>query len=282
MWSRAWLLVAALVAALAIGGAAQSQSLAHKPWVASIPDEQAVDLVWTYINAKDCAAAAKALSDGAAKGYPGLLLLAGAMFEDGVCLKPNWQRAEGFYQRAQAAGHPRAAAKLASGYMTAAAGPDKAAALWWALGDQRPLPSECLSVASLVNDADRFVQALQAWPAQRLDGCAYTAAVLSTLIGDMEFSSRAAAHGMKGELKLTYQPALERFSIDTSEIEFIRLGGVVSGDAIRDRESMSVRGEFERDIRTAADRALKRYTKPAGIDPTWQVAFGFTFQYVAR
>lgn len=266
-------------------GVAFAAAVAHaddKPWVVDKLDGEAVSTVWTYIEHKDCAGAAQALNAGVAKGFPSVLLLAGAMFEDGICLKSNWLEAADFYQRAHEAGHPRAASKLASGYMSAAAGPDKAAALWWALRRRLALPDTCRAPLPLLDDADKFVDALRAWPAGRLDACGYVAGVVGTIVGDLEFSRRAAAHGLKGVILARYAPAQGRIDINAEALEFIQIAGVTSGDDGRDRDSNVVKREFERDIRAAADRALERYARPRGIDPAWVLTMRFEFGYVLR
>ncbi len=252
------------------------------PWVAERLDSDTVGSVWAYLDHKDCTGAARVLNEGVKKGYPSVMLMAGAMFEDGVCLKPDWQRALNYYERAHAAGHPRAAAKIAAGYAAPEAGPDKAAALWWALRGRQALPAECKSVATLVDDADRFVNAILGWPVQRLDACAFVAGVVATITGDMRFSQRAAQHGLKGVLTARFVPADSRIDVHTEALEFNQLGGFSSGDEMRDRESKFVKLEFERDIRAAADRALRRYPKPSGIDPAWAVTVEFHFDYVLR
>jgi len=74
--------------------------------------ERAVQAVTEAMVKRDCTAAAAALNAGLAKQHPEVWLLAGAMFEDGLCLKPNWDRAVNFYQRADSAGQPAAALRL--------------------------------------------------------------------------------------------------------------------------------------------------------------------------
>lgn len=249
-------------------------------WVPALRDTDTVSAVWAYINHKDCAGAVRELNAGVAKDYPGVLLLAGAMYEGGICLKPSWAKAADYYLRADTAGHPRAAARLASGYADPAAGPDRAAALWWAIRSKSALPAACATVAAWVADADRFVAALSAWPKAQLEACVYVAGVLNTISGDLEFSGRAAAYGMQGTVILNYVPAEGRVDIDNEDIEFIQLGGWVDGDALRDRKSRDFKREFERDIRAASDRALRRYVKPDGIDASWRVQVRTVFKYV--
>jgi len=249
-------------------------------WVPTLRDTDTVSAVWAYIKHKDCAGAVRELNAGVAKDHPGVLLLAGAMYEEGLCLKPSWAKAVDYYQRADAAGHPRAAARLASGYADPAAGSDRAAALWWAIRGQSALPAACTTVAAWVGDADRFVAALSAWPKAQLEACVYVAGVLTTISGDLEFSGRAAAYGVHGTVILNYVPAQGRIDINNEDIEFIQLTGWVDGDSLRDRQSRNFKREFERDLRTASDRALRRYAKPEGIDESWKVQTRTVFKYV--
>lgn len=251
-----------------------------KTWVQEPRDADTVRAVWAHIDNKDCAGAVRELNAGVGKNHPGVLLLAGAMFEGGVCLKQNWTRASDYFLRAHDAGHPRAAARLAAGYAAPVGGPDKAAALWWAVRAGSSLPMECMQVAPLVEDPDRFVKALQAWPQARIDACVYVAGVMNSITGDMDFSSRAALYGMKGELTLIYLPAQGRVEVQTDRIEFIQLQGVVDGNALLERDNRQFKREFALDAEVAAERALRRYVKPAVIDEAWRLTTRLTFNFV--
>ncbi|MDH4062290.1 MAG: hypothetical protein OEU94_15895, partial [Aquincola sp.] len=74
----------------------------------------------------------------------------------------------------------------------------------------------------------------------------------------------------------------DAIELNTQSIDFIQLDGVVSGNTLLDRQSKNAKQDFERDIRAAAERALKRYPKPAGIDPSWKMTQRFVFDYVTR
>jgi hypothetical protein len=89
--------------------------------------EKAVQAVSAAIALGDCVAAASALNAELAKAHPEVWMVAGAMFEEGLCLKANWECTLNFYQRADVAGQPGAAARLAVGYATPAGGRDLAA-----------------------------------------------------------------------------------------------------------------------------------------------------------
>ena len=256
-----------------------AQDGAKSTWAPDAFDTTAVERVWTFLGHKDCVGAARALDEGVRDGHASVMLLAGAMFEEGICLKSNWPRAVEYYLRAHQAGHSRSVYRLVAGYAAAVGGPDPAAALWWALRAGQVLPGECRVDDSDRADPERFVAVLRAWPPARLGACVYVAGVLATMHGDLEFSRRAASYGLKGVVKVRYVPATGSLAVETDSIDAIDVGGVYSGDLLQDRSSRSARQLFERDVRAVADRALKRYTQPAGIDPTWQTVVEYIFTY---
>jgi hypothetical protein len=275
-------LVAATLLVLMQAGPCQAQTPPPKAWIATQRDLDTVDNVWTYLRHKDCAGAARALESGAQAQLPSVLLMAGAMFEQGLCFKPNWERAAGYYERAHAAGHPKAAARIASGNASPAAGPDRAAALWWAQRGEQPMPEACVVDPALLDDPDKFVAALQKWPAPRVDACTYVAGVIGTVIGDTEFAAKASQFGLEGTLRLTFAPAAPTFEIVTERLAFVAPVGWTNGEVMRDRETRDVKKSFETEIRAATERALRRYPKPDAIDPSWRVELQFTYGYVLR
>jgi hypothetical protein len=272
---------ALLAAALALAGSAAAAQ--GRAWIATQADNDTAAKVMSHLEHKDCAGAARTLDGGVKQGHPTVLLMAGVMFEEGLCVKTSWERALGYYEQSHAAGQPRAAARMASGFASAAAGPDRAAALWWAHQADLPLPEPCwIADDKLVADPDAFVKVLQGWPAGRLDACVYTGAVVATIAGDLRFSARAQVSGLRGELVTRFVPATGSVEIRTDDLDFIPLLGNVSGDELRDRDSRRVRREFEREIRLVADRGLQRFAKPAVIDSAWTVTIKHSFGYVLR
>ena len=106
---------------------------------------------------------------------------------------------------------------------------------------------------------------------------------MATIAGDLEFSARAAAHGLRGKLRVGFTPARQQVDIATEELEFVTIGGIVNGDAMDiNRNSRSLRLEFERDLRQSADMALRRYVAPLAIAPEWAVSTTFNFEYLIR
>ena len=77
---------------------------------------EATRAVVNAIEAKDCAAAVKELNAAMATASPEAWLLGGAMFEQGLCLKANVERASRLYQRAAQAGRGDARSRLAALY----------------------------------------------------------------------------------------------------------------------------------------------------------------------
>ena len=231
--------------------------------------EQAVDDVVAAVVQRDCAAAVSKLNAGLAKAYPEVVLLAGRMYEEGICLKPNWDRAVTFYQRALNAGQSTAAARLAAGYAAPVGGRDRATALWWALRAKTSLPAECNAVASLVDDADRFVAALKAWPAGQLDACAYSAAVMAMILGELGSPELPVTYGVQGKIKLAFVPAEGRVDLAEDGIETAMPTGVqgaagAAGDRNGGRKALLA---YAKDV---SDRALRRYERPTAVPPAWR------------
>ncbi len=276
----AWALAAAAPAQTAPGGERQFQAgreadLNQWRWVQSQRNrelsegDKAVQAVTAAITRGDCVAAAAALNAGLAKSHPEVWLLAGAMFEDGLCLKANWERALNLYQRADNAGQPGAALRLASGYAAPSGGRDLAASLWWAVRGKVALPAPCAQVAAQAGEPDRFVAALQAWPAGQLEACAYAGAVMAAVQSELaEPGELAAGLGLEGPVRIAFVPADGRFDVSD---DLKPLGGVVGDAATRDTAARTMRAALQQQLKQAADGALKRHVKPAAVPAAWRV-----------
>jgi hypothetical protein len=236
--------------------------------------EKAVQSVVDALASGDCAGAATRLNAGIAKAYPEVLALAGTMLEEGLCLKPNWERALGFYERAMAAGQPGIAARVAAGYAAPIGGRDQATALWWSIRAKTALPAPCTSVSPLAADADKFVAALNAWPAGRLAGCAYAAAVMAMIQSEAESLASTPGLGLKGSFKVMLVPEQARVDIDDALV--LATGGAPT--VADDRDAKQAKQAFSARLRQTADRALKRYDKPAGVAPDWRAQAEFVLK----
>jgi TPR repeat protein len=252
-------LVPALLLALAVQGAG-----------ATAPDDQALDRIAKRLADGDCAGAIEVLNDGLSKGYPEVQLLAGSMYENGTCVPRNWKKAVDFYAQADGGGLRVAGYRLAAGFAAPENGPDIAAALWWA---SRAWPSSGASACTVGGDAgddpDRFVAVLRGWPQQRLAACNYVIGVITTLAGETYFPGRAIKYDVGALVRINFVPSVPRIDITTPE--------VLDGQTMRNRSSKALAGKFELALRAVADRALKRYPQPSGIDPAWQQPLSFQF-----
>ena len=240
-------------------------------------EQRAKDQVVEAIASKDCALAVRRLNSGLAEKLPGLFLLAGTMYEEGLCLKPSWDRAEHLYLRALDTGHTGGLYKLVSGY--AQGGRDMAAALWWA--QRKPglqLPADCRVHEPAVDDPDAFVAVIRHWPSGRLPACAYTAGVLATIAGDVNYPADALGYGLTGRVEMNFRPAAGRIDWQTLEIEEVSLSGVVRGEVLSERSTARAQQSLKTYLQGAGERALKRYTQPSDIDSTWQIKALYVFK----
>lgn len=232
-----------------------------------------------YIEARDCVAAVARLNEGVAKHYPEVNLLAGAMFENGVCFKADWDRAVGFYSNAADGGQKAAIYRLISGFAAPEHGPDMAAALWWANRPDSEFKVKICEVSEANRgDPDRFVAELRTWPQPHLALCNYMVGVLATMSDKIRYPENAQRYSLEGTVRLRFYPAVPRIDIKTAETTEQQPSGWVNGNALEDRKSRGVFGTFVAAMRQVADRALERYPQPAGIPPGSGVEIGFEFR----
>ena len=234
---------------------------------------QAAKAVTDAVQAKNCTGAVAALNTGLAKAHNEVLVLAGAMFQDGICVKANWDRAVRFYERAHAAGSPVAAPHLVAGYASTAGGRDLGTALWWAAKANTAVPSACADVVPLANDTTQFVAALNKWPAGQLQGCAYAAAVMASVQADAASHELQASLGLKGTLKIAFSPASGQMSFEQD------LGLAPTNKVALDagNQERAMRNALAEHLRDLAERSVKRFEKPTSMAPDWRVAAEIAF-----
>ena len=238
------------------------------------------------IEARDCPAAVRELNAALAKGTPEAMLLGGAMFEQGLCLKPNVERAARLYQRAADAGSLVAQSRLAGMYASPLAGPDKGSAIWWALRAGLPLPAACVIAADLRNDVDKFTAALVAWPAGLLDACVHVVGVTAAL--DAEFvldAPSSTGHAITidfapatGSLKVNYVPQSQLFSDNSPRVvvtnNVVGANNVVQSatpEQLRLQQESEEMAALAKQVEKVAKDALGRFPRPSAIDTTWAI-----------
>jgi hypothetical protein len=233
-----------------------------------------------------CEGAVADLKAGLKKGFSEVALLAGSMYDNGICVKRDWERAIPFYIQAWQGGMKEAADRLAAGYAAPENGADVAAALWWSRrgSDQgaraKGMP-DCAVSQAAAGDIDRFVAELQTWPQARLAVCNYMIGVLSTIAAEVGYPDLAYAYHVGADVGLRFQPAVPKIDLRRGEVREYNMHGAIDGDRIRERASRSV-GGFEKALRDVSDRALRRYPHPNGIPPDTLVTadwhFGIAFE----
>jgi hypothetical protein len=251
---------------------------------AATPAQESAAAVTRKIEAQDCQGAVDALKAGLKQGHAEVSLLAGTMYEHGVCVARDWNRAVLFYSQARQSGIKEAADRMAAGYAAPENGADVAAALWWvgkgsiagAPGQQVLAP--CAVSPAAFDDMDRFVAELRTWPQWQLAMCNYVVGVMASLSAEIRYPELAKAYGVGGEVMLTFLPAAPKIELKKREATEYRLLGVFNGDMLRDAGTPRVAGSFEKALGTVAERALRRYPQPGGIPKEAVFAVRYFFE----
>lgn len=241
-------------------------------------EDEAVQNVLDALDAKDCARAVERLNRGLAKGHPRVFMLAGGMYEEGLCLKPNWERAVNMYLRADQAGDRGGPLRLVAGY--AKDRRDPAAALFWAHRSGQVNWPHCQVDRAAAEDPDRFVAVLRTWPRERLDACVYVLGVMARVTGDVDYPMRAKAWSIGGTVQMRFSPAAGTIEWNTVDIQAYQMGGLIDGTTARDQGTRRVHRAFDEYLRGVSDRALKAYERPAGLPDDLEFKSTFTFTLV--
>jgi TPR repeat protein len=239
--------------------------------------DAAVHDVTIRIEARDCVSAVERLKAGLNKDMPKVALLAGTMYEHGVCVKRDWSKAVLFYSLAFNGGLTEAADRLAAGYADPANGPDVAAALWWGRQGRSFNVPFCAVSKEAAGDPDRFITELNTWKPSRLAGCNYVVGVMSTVRAELKYPKLGVAYQVGGDVDLRFLPGLARIEVKQGDAREYALLGWVDGDTIRDRNTKQVTGIFEKTLSDVANRALARYPQPPGLPADAKIDVRYTF-----
>jgi len=246
--------------------------------------QQAVEEIAGRIALKDCAGAVADLKRALKKGFPEVALLAGSMYDNGVCVARDWERAVPFYIQAWQDGLAEGAHRLAAGYAAPENG-DVAAALWWAgRAGGETVKAEglgsCAPGAAVWDDPERFAAELQTWSQARLAVCNYLTGVMATLAGEGKYPSQAAHAAVGATVGVRFLPGVPRIELTRGKVSEHRLIGLIDGDRAQERGARSA-GGFDKALREVADRALRRYPQPPGIPAgaVLETEYVFSVQY---
>ena len=261
-----------------LGGAGARAAERPEPTQAEL---DAIEGIYSAIRHQDCKLVATRLNDGLRTDYAGLFLLAGSLFEDGVCLKANWDKAQAMYQRAAALGHQGGRYRLIAGL--AHGGRDPAAAVWWSQERQAVnLPGPCKVAEWVHQDAEAYVATLRAWPDGQLAACAYVAGVAAMIAGDAEYPVAATRSGLAGTIEMVFLPSQGRVDWRTVEAANNEPVGFVAEAELRDRASRKSRDALRVEMQRVSDLALARFARPPGIDAEWVLKTQYVFSVVLR
>ena len=133
-----------------------------------LPDYAEVRLINMALLAGNCEAALSLMKAGVKKRQPDVLLVGGTMFENGTCMKPDWDKAVNLYQLADQAGNRSAIPRLMAGF--AHPGRDNGLALWWAAQyepeDGTTAPQAYRTTVRVLADESALAFAIRAWRPQ--------------------------------------------------------------------------------------------------------------------
>lgn len=263
-------LAAGLLAASALGSAAQplrtESSRAEQEWLAG---------VHSALDHRDCKLVAARVNDGLEQRHPEAYVMAGALFEQGLCVKADWARAATLYQRAMAVGHRGGFYRLVAGL----AERDPPVALWWAQeGDAARLPEGCGTAAEAHRDAEAYAAALRAWPAGQLAACNYVVGVLASLYGEVEYPGNVVGKALEGSVQMHFLPAQGRIEWQARELHLSDHWRSLLPEARAARQEASAVETVQRYLDEIAQRALRRYPVPARLDPAARVVVQLSFE----
>lgn len=231
-----------------------------------LPDSVGRDLLY-LVRGGDCPAAIRLLNERLKNLGDRYLVFTGAMYENGVCLKRDWDRAVSYYVRAADMGDVVAQRRLAAGYFDPANGVDLASTLWWAHQASTPGLQQCkVANFSQSMQPEAFVAVRQKWDLPNVRACAYVLSVFGGDPSDPYYPFAAATAEEEGTVRLRYEPGQGRF-----EERRWRVGEAKDGKS-------NLLGY----VHDAALTAISRYRDVPPVDPAWTVDLEWKFVLVPQ
>jgi hypothetical protein len=216
--------------------------------------------------ANDCNGAVVELNAGLAADQADIVYLAAAMFEQGNCLRQDWEKAAQLYQRAYTLGNERAVPKLVA--LFALKNHDPAAALAWAALRPLGLPAACVPSAAGLLDPSVLGAELSAWPADRLKACVYTAGVIYKIFSELGFSGSEWPDSKKLKFEVTFLPAADSIEWRTPDGEVTYSGAAKNNQ--KSNKPVFLEHAFN-SVSRLGDKVLATYGPISNIDQTWKV-----------
>jgi hypothetical protein len=231
-----------------------------------------------------CISAVNAIKSGLAAKKPYITLLAGNMYEEGLCVKPDWGKAAGLYMRAEEAGQRFAIERLASGY--ARPGRDNGMAIWWAAkgSEHQTYPSRCIPTEDPVSDPDGFNAALEKMAPATFQSCVYLIGIVNELRSQVRYPQVALRNNVSGSFKMKFVPATGTITWTVGELEVDENspGAFFRNLAVEGLENpREIKNSLVNYLKGKSNFALARYPRPAGDfapDYTYQFEYVFTIE----
>ena len=231
-----------------------------------------------------CTSAVDAIKSGLAAKKSYIMLLAGNMYEEGLCVKQDWDKAAGLYMRAEEAGQRFAIQRLAAGY--ARPGRDNGMAIWWAAkaGGRQAYPSRCIPAADPVNDPDGFNAALEKMAPETFQSCVYLIGVVNEVLSQVRYPRVALRNSVTGSFKMEFVPATGTitWTVDDLEVDENSPNAFFRDLAVEELENpRAIKNSLITYLKGKSNFALARYPRPAGDfapDYTYQFKYVFTIE----
>jgi hypothetical protein len=235
-------------------------------------DDGATAQIRHLIVAGRCQEAVDALKVGVKAKQRDVLLLAGSMYDEGLCLASNWDKAARLYVLADEAGNGSGIPRLITGY--AKAGRDNGMALWWlAKSNARNyFPQQCIPRSDPDADPDGFNGELERMPVALFQGCVYLVGVATEVFTHAQYPPAAIRYRLWG----TY---VMKFSAANATIKWRQDGVTMDTGNPRGGLDMRNRDYLLAYLKEKGEFALAQYKRPDGpLDPGLVVERSFVFE----
>jgi hypothetical protein len=262
--------------AVAISCALLSSSNAWAAPQMKAPDSRETRGLRAYLDSNDCPGAVQTVKAGIRARQPDVLLMAGTMIEEGVCMKADWEKAITVYEMAHQEGSPSAWPAIIAAL--AVPGRDNGRALWYAAQSGLPkgLPPGCIPSADPIKELDAFNTQLERMPPELFKACVYMLGVTNEVLGHVQFPPIALHYGVQGNLTMKFTPASGTITWTFEQTADSKAGfRDMSKDQFDDERKIdkilltyvTAKGKF----------ALGRYARPDDIDPGIVLSSMFVF-----
>ena len=234
-------------------------------------DDGATARIRSLIGAGRCQEAVDALKVGVKAKQRDVLLLAGTMYDEGLCVASDWNKAARLYALADEAGNGSGIPRLIAGY--AKAGRDNGMALWWlAKSNARGhFPQQCIPRSDPDADPDGFNGELERMPPSLFQGCVYLVGVGTEVSTQAQYPPAALHHALWG----TY---VMKFSANDATIVWRQDGVTQDTSQRRGGPDLEDRDYLLTYLKAKGAFALSQYKRPDGpLDPRLVVERSFVF-----